>query len=89
MDGLILFTLEAYEPDAIAATRAWLAETGRKAYACGPLLPSASKVTASTNEKRLSQDAGEIQEFLDNTLKSSGEKSLLYVSATSSKCFVF
>lgn len=79
-DGAILFTPESYEPEAVAAFKAWFAGTGRPAYVSGPLLPSASKKTANESEKKLSPESAEIQEFLDNTLKTSGEKSLLYVS---------
>ena len=75
-----MITPASYEPEAVAAARAWFAEKGRPAYAVGPLLPSASKATAQANEKKQSAEASEIQEFLDATLKTSGEKSLVYVS---------
>ncbi len=80
MDGAILFTPESYEPEAVKAYKGWFAETGRPAYVSGPLLPSASKKTANESEKKLSKESAEIQEFLDETLKTSGEKSLIYVS---------
>ena len=79
-DGAILFTPESYEPEAVAAFKGWFAETDRPAYVSGPLLPSASKKTANESEKKLSKESAEIQEFLDSTLKTSGEKSLLYVN---------
>ena len=79
MDGLFLITSQSYEPEAVAASKAWMAETGRHAYLAGPLLPSASKKTAAANEKKQSAEAAEIEAFLDETLKTSGEKSLLYV----------
>ncbi|KAM5530920.1 hypothetical protein V8D89_015410 [Ganoderma adspersum] len=79
-DGLLMITPTSYEPEAVAAARAWFAEKGRPAYAVGPLLPSASKATAQANEKKQSAEASEIQEFLDATLKMSGEKSLVYIS---------
>lgn len=78
-DGAILFTPESYEPEAVKAFKGWFAETGRPAYVSGPLLPSASKKTANETEKKLSKESAEIQEFLDETLKTSGEKSLIYV----------
>ncbi len=58
--------------------RGWYAETGRPVYVCGPLLPPTS-ATATAKEKQQSKEAIEISEFLDTTLKTSGEKSLLYV----------
>ena len=81
LSGAMLITTNSYEPEAVAATKAWYAETGRHAYLVGPLLPTASKGTAAANEKKQSAEAGEIQAFLDETLKTSGEKSLLYVSS--------
>ncbi len=82
-DGLMMITPTSYEPEAVATAKAWFAETGRPSYAVGPLLPSASKATAVANEKKQSSEASEIQEFLDATLKTSGEKSLVYVSPSS------
>ncbi|KAI0760274.1 UDP-Glycosyltransferase/glycogen phosphorylase [Fomes fomentarius] len=78
-DGVFLFTPESYEPEAVAAVRRWFGETGRPAYAVGPLLPAASKAAAS-KERKLSSESDEIQTFLNDTLKSSGEKSLVYIS---------
>lgn len=72
-------SFESYEPEAIAATKAWMAEIGRLAYFAGPLLPNASKKTAAANELQQSTEAEQIQNFLNETLKSSGENSLLYV----------
>ncbi|PIL34101.1 hypothetical protein GSI_03812 [Ganoderma sinense ZZ0214-1] len=79
-DGLFMFTPTSYEPEAVAAAKGWFAEKGRPAYAVGPLLPSASKTTAAVNERKQSAESSQIQEFLDATLKISGEKSLLYIS---------
>ena len=79
-DGMLIFTPESYEPEAVAATRAWYAETGRPVYTTGPLLPTASKSTAMANEKKMSSESNAIVDFLDETLKTSGEKSLVYVS---------
>ena len=80
-DGVLLFTPTSYEPEAVAAMKGWFAETGRPAYAVGPLLPSASKETADANEKKQSNESGEIHAFLDTTLANSGEKSLVYVGS--------
>ena len=79
-DGVLLFTPESYEPEAVAAVRGWFRETDRQVYACGPLLPSASKAVAVANERKLSKEAAEIQAFLDEALRTSGEKSVVYVS---------
>ena len=81
-----MITPTSYEPEAVAAAKAWFAEKGRPAYAVGPLLPSASKATAQANEKKQSAEASEIQEFLDTTLTTSGEKSLVYVSPPRPTC---
>ncbi|KAI0331043.1 UDP-Glycosyltransferase/glycogen phosphorylase [Cubamyces sp. BRFM 1775] len=78
-DGLLLFTAESYEPEAVAASKLWLAETGRSAYTCGPLLPPTGS-QAVIHEKKQSKQGAEIQDFLEATLKTSGEKSLLYIS---------
>lgn len=77
---MMLFTPTSYEPEAVKAARSWFGETGRQVYAVGPLLPAASKATAQANEKKLSAEANEIITFLDKTLKTSGKKSLVYVS---------
>ena len=80
VDGIILMSSAAYEPEADAATRSWMSETGRPVFSAGPLLPSnSSRSKALEKEKALSPQANEIQTFLDTTLKNSGEKSLLYV----------
>ncbi|KAL1942712.1 hypothetical protein VTO73DRAFT_4952 [Trametes versicolor] len=78
-DGVFLITPEPYEPQAVAAVRDWFGKTGRPVYVCGPLLPPTS-ATATAKEQQQSTEAIQIQEFLDTTLKTSGEKSLLYIS---------
>lgn len=78
-DGALLMTAESYEPEAVAAVRKWYSKTGRSAYVCGPLLPPKS-ATAKAKEQQQSKEATEISVFLDMTLKTSGKKSLLYVS---------
>ena len=78
-DGALLITPESYEPGAVAACRAWYAETDRPVIAAGPLFPPASKATAAANEMKQSSEAAEIQAFLDETLEREGAKSLLYV----------
>ncbi|KAI0823361.1 UDP-Glycosyltransferase/glycogen phosphorylase [Trametes gibbosa] len=77
-DGILLFSSESFEPEAVAATKAWYGETSRPAYVVGPLLPSSSQ--AATGEKNQSMGAEEIQAILDSSLKTLGEHSLLYIS---------
>ena len=57
----------------------WYAESGRKVYLCGPILPSPSNEAAIANEIKQSPKGAEIQAFLETTLQTSGAKSLLYV----------
>ncbi|KAH9849890.1 UDP-Glycosyltransferase/glycogen phosphorylase [Lenzites betulinus] len=78
-DGVLLNTTEPYEHEAVAAVRKWYAETGRPVYVCGPLVPPQS-ANATANEKQQSNDSDSIQVFLDSTLETSGEKSLLYIA---------
>lgn len=75
-----MFTPASYEPEAVAAMKAWFAETSRPAYACGPLLPTASESAANATEKAQSSESDKIQAFLDGTLETSGKRSALYVS---------
>ncbi|KAI0644656.1 UDP-Glycosyltransferase/glycogen phosphorylase [Trametes meyenii] len=79
VDGIVLLTPEPFEPGAVDAVRKWYAETGRPTVVTGPLLPPPS-ATASENEKKQSKVANEIEEFLEVTLKTYGERSLLYIS---------
>ena len=78
--GLILTTPEAYEPEAIAATKDWWAETQRQVWAIGPLLPSVASTEAVAGEEAQSPNFGEIKQFMDRIAQSHGERSLLYVS---------
>ncbi|CDO72764.1 Glycosyltransferase Family 1 protein [Trametes cinnabarina] len=77
-DGLFLTSPAPYESEAVEKVRAWLSETGRPVYVCGPLLPRGSE--AESNETKQSNKGAEIMEFLETTLKTSGEQSLLYIS---------
>ena len=81
VDGLFVMTSESYGPKAVAALRKWYAYTSKSAYVVGPLLPLGSH--AASREKVQSKEAEQIEAFLDDTLKTSGEKSLLYVSRSS------
>ena len=84
MDGMALASPQSYEPSATAAMKAWFEERGRTAFLCGPLLPSGGKVSANENEIKQSAQGAEIQAFLDATLKTSDQNSLLYVGASHS-----
>ncbi|KAI0633610.1 UDP-Glycosyltransferase/glycogen phosphorylase [Trametes polyzona] len=77
-DGVFLFSSESFEPEGVAAAKAWFGETSRPAYVVGPLLPPSTQ--AAVHEKKLSAEAEEIQALLDNTLRTSGKHSLLYIS---------
>ncbi|KAI0743896.1 UDP-Glycosyltransferase/glycogen phosphorylase [Daedaleopsis nitida] len=79
-DGLLLYTPETYEPEAVAAAKEWFGKTGRPVYSTGPLLQIASRTTATAAEIVQSGDLDAIRNFLDNTLAQSGDKSLIYIS---------
>ncbi|KAI0769598.1 UDP-Glycosyltransferase/glycogen phosphorylase [Trametes elegans] len=74
-NGVILASPEPFEPEAVQVIKEYFAETSREAYVCGPLQSHAR----STASEQLSENAKAISEFLETTLKTSGEKSLLYV----------
>ncbi|KAI9066606.1 glycosyltransferase family 1 protein [Trametes sanguinea] len=78
-DGVFFISPASYEPEALEICKEWLSKTGRAGYVCGPLLPPHGSA-ADSNEKKQSQQGAEIMEFLEATLKASGEKSLLYIS---------
>jgi hypothetical protein len=75
----------AFDQEALEAMRTWLAETNRQMYAVGPLVPPGFgdrglSDAAKQIEIDSSAKGGEFQAFLDKTLKSHGEHSLIYVS---------
>lgn len=84
-DGILLATPESYEPDAIAATKRWYAETGRPVYVTGPLVPSPSRPVSGEGRERtsISMPEADTLMFLDEALKLSGKTSLVYVSRSS------
>ena len=64
--------------------RIWLGETNRPVYAIGPLVPpgfgdAGLSDIATQMEIDSSKNGGEFQAFLNKTLKSHGERSLIYV----------
>ncbi|EIW63015.1 UDP-Glycosyltransferase/glycogen phosphorylase [Trametes versicolor FP-101664 SS1] len=77
-DGMLLYTSEAYESEAVAAMREWFGKTSRGIYVTGPLVPIGVQTTGQERER--SEDADKIQAFLDSTLATFGERSLLYIS---------
>ncbi|EIW62965.1 UDP-Glycosyltransferase/glycogen phosphorylase [Trametes versicolor FP-101664 SS1] len=77
-DGVFIVTSESYEPEAVATLREWYKELSKAAYIVGPLLPSGTRALAG--EKQQSSQAHAIERFLDETLRTSGEHSLLYIS---------
>ena len=78
-DGVIITSPEVFEPEGIAATKEWFGETGRPAWAIGPLLYAASSNEAVAGEAALSEDSGEIMKFMNSVLSLHGERSMLYV----------
>ena len=84
-DGFVSVSNAAYEPESLDAMRSWLAETNRPLYAIGPLIPTgygdASGLSSVAKQMEIdsSTNGGEVQNFLDMTLKRYGEYSLIYV----------
>ncbi|KAH8103111.1 UDP-Glycosyltransferase/glycogen phosphorylase [Cristinia sonorae] len=79
-DGMMLTSPEAYEPAAIIATREWFSLTNRSIWAIGPILPSITSVEAMAGEGAQSESSGAIKKFMNETLATHGEHSMLYVS---------
>ncbi|TCD64138.1 hypothetical protein EIP91_004487, partial [Steccherinum ochraceum] len=79
-DATISTSPEVYEPEGTAHMKKWMTETGRDFWCFGPLLPPQEKRDSLAAETKLSENADEIQAFLDKTLKDHGDKSLLYIS---------
>ncbi|OSD03901.1 glycosyltransferase family 1 protein [Trametes coccinea BRFM310] len=77
-DGLFVATPESYEPKAVAATREWYDGMSKPVYVVGPL--QAAGTQAAKYEQEQSAQAPEIRAFLDYTLNTAGERSLLYIS---------
>ncbi len=78
-DGIVTIDAAEYQPEATNAIRALYAERGSgSVFYAGPLLPSGAKAVLA--EKTLSQNGAGIMDFLDEKLKSVGERSVLYVS---------
>ena len=84
-DGFVSVSSAAYESESLDAMRSWLAETNRPVYAVGPLVPpgygdaAGLSPVAKKMEIDSSKNGTEFQTFLDKTLKSHGDRSLIYV----------
>ncbi|KAI0645536.1 UDP-Glycosyltransferase/glycogen phosphorylase [Trametes meyenii] len=77
-DGLVTFDAADFQPEATARMRQLLEQTCRKAFYAGPLLPSGAQ--AASSETRNSSNGNEIMSFLDEMIKSRGERSVIYIS---------
>ncbi|THG95648.1 hypothetical protein EW026_g6040 [Hermanssonia centrifuga] len=79
-DGILVATPDCFEPtEVLDAFQAWFAETSRKVYTVGPMLPPPGE-NAASNEKKQSASSGEIDKFMEQTLKTHGKQSLIYIS---------
>ena len=85
-DGFIYNTCNAYEPEAIDATRRWMEESSRKLYTIGPIgilpdtiLESSTRSLLAADHEAPGYDAPVLL-FMDRILASHGENSLIYVS---------
>ncbi|EJF59052.1 UDP-Glycosyltransferase/glycogen phosphorylase [Dichomitus squalens LYAD-421 SS1] len=73
-DGFITFDAADYCPNTTKAIKEWFAQTSRKAYYAGPLIPQSKENVSDESH------AQEVLAFLDRSLASHGEKSVIYVS---------
>ena len=77
-DGLVIATPECYEPPAaLEMLHQWFAKTSRKAHVVGTMMPTADRSGAT--EKKQSDKAQEIDEFIARIMVSHGPQSLVYV----------
>ena len=87
-DGFICTSSDAYEPEAINATRQWLRESGnRPLYVIGPILPPGIGQLPSNTTllgMEMSEDGPPFNKFMDKILNTHGRNSLIYVSCPSS-----
>ncbi|KAI0355640.1 UDP-Glycosyltransferase/glycogen phosphorylase [Trametes cingulata] len=77
-DGFVTIDAADFQPKATAEVRKALAETSRRMFYAGPLLPSGQQ--AVRGEKQQSQNGNEIMAFLDEKLAICGERSVVYIS---------
>ncbi len=74
---MITFDAADFYPENTVAVKKWFAETSRKIYYAGPLIPSGEQAAAA--EQRASQNGDSIINFLDKYSASRGERSVIYV----------
>ena len=85
-DAFIYNTCNAFEPEAIDATRRWLEESNRKLYTIGPIGPwpdstfKSSTPGLSATEHEVPEYGTPVRAFMDRILATHGENSLIYVS---------
>lgn len=77
-DGYIASSMECVEPrEVVQAFSDFFAQTARKVYLLGPLLPMTRR--SEVADAKQAARSPEITTFLESTLRSHGERSLLYV----------
>ncbi|KIP11599.1 glycosyltransferase family 1 protein [Phlebiopsis gigantea 11061_1 CR5-6] len=78
-DGIVASAFQNVEPvDGLQAIAEFYRPTSRQVYIVGPLLPSTKRAAAVEMEE--AAKSPEIMTFMDETLRSHGEKSLIYIS---------
>lgn len=75
--GVLTFDAADYYPEAVSEFRSWFAETSRKVYYVGPLVPDGSALASSPQNGQRAQ--GGVLSFLDDQLTARGERSVVYV----------
>ncbi|RPD68621.1 UDP-Glycosyltransferase/glycogen phosphorylase [Lentinus tigrinus ALCF2SS1-7] len=73
-EGVVTFDAADYAPHATKQLRSYFAETGRKVYYAGPLIPRREEDTSKDPRSE------EIAKFLDDKLASHGKGSVIYIS---------
>ncbi len=71
--GIITFDAADYAPEVTEQIRSYFAETGRKIYYAGPLIPEGEEDTSKDPRSE------KVSKFLEDKLVSHGEKSVIYV----------
>ncbi len=76
--GVITFDAAEYAPETTKQIQLHFAETGRKIYYAGPLIPEGDEETSDDLRSE------EISKFLDEKLAAHGERSVIYASLSCS-----
>lgn len=80
-DGIIIPTIEAYDPpESIAYLRDFFALTSRKLFVVGPLMSAVSGTNAVKQQTSSSAKFQEIEAFMARILESRGPRSLVYMA---------